>query len=246
MRGPITGLVRLVGVGLRAVVVAGSVVVALALLSGAATAAGVRAGNAVVIDGLDGSRVLAGGGSATSFSLELPADASCPGDSTNDNYRVQSFIVPAADDPGALTFESQKPSGDGRWALYDVNTTPFSQVLTDVSDGPGQPGRVPALPQLSFAVFDPGTFPAGPYRIGVACTLWSETIRYWDAVIEVSDDPADEPAQIRWVAVGQSAPSDGDGSATAALVGVSVVGVAVAVVVVAIVRRRFPSVPVAP
>lgn len=246
MSGSITGMARLVSVGFRAVAVAGSVVVTLALLSGAATAAGVRAGDAVVIDGLDGSRALGSGGSATSFSLELAGDASCPGDSANDNYRVQSFIVPAADDPGALTFESQKPAGDGRWALYDVNTTPFSQVLTDVGDGPGEPGRVPALPQLSFAVFDPGTFPAGSYRIGVACTLWSETTRYWDAVIEISDDPSDEPAQIRWVAAGQSAPSDGAGSATAALVGVSVVGVAAAVVVVAIVRRRFPSVPVAP
>lgn len=225
------------GVGLGMVVLGALLSVTLGV--GAASAAGERAGDAVVINGLDGTASLTSGGSATSYSLRLPDGAACPGDSANENYRVQSFIVPATDDPATLTYESQKPAGEGRWALYDVNTTPFAQVLTEVATVPGEPGRITPLPQLSFAVFDPGMFPDGRYRIGVACTEWSETKRYWDTEIDIVADPADAPAQLRWAVVGTTSP---DGSAgTSLLVGLTVVGVAVAVAVV-VLRRRFSPV----
>ena len=208
-----------------------------------AAAQGQRAGDVVVIDGRNGSELLSSGGGATPFSLRLPPGASCPGDSANDNYRVQTFVVPAADDPAALTYESQKPAGDGRWALYDVNTTPYVQVLTEVASAPGQPGRITPLSQLRFAVFPPGTFPDGRYRIGVACTQWSDTVQYWDTEIDVvadpGADPAEDPAQLRWAVVGAPAPSGVAGSSL--LVGMTAVGLLVAIAVFALRRRTGPA-----
>lgn len=230
----LTGLGALL-LGLGALGVAG--------LPGVAAAQGQRAGDVVVIDGRNGSEMLTSGGGATPFSLRLPEAAACPGDSANDNYRVQTFIVPAADDPAALTYESQKPAGDGRWALYDVNTTPYAQVLTEVATAPGQPGRITPLSQLSFAVFPPGTFPDGRYRIGVACTQWSGTVQYWDTEIDIvadpSADPAEDPAQLRWAVVGAPAPSGVAGSSL--LVGMTVVGILVAIAVFALRRRTTPA-----
>jgi hypothetical protein len=217
-------------------------------LAGVAAAQGQRAGDVVVIDGTNGSELLTSGGGATPFSLRLPEAAACPGDSANDNYRVQTFIVPVADDPATLTYESQKPAGDGRWALYDVNTSPYAQVLTEVASAPGQPGRITPLSQLSFAVFPTGTFPDGRYRIGVACTQWSETVRYWDTEIDIvadpGADPADDPAQLRWAVVGAPAPSGVAGLPL--LVGVTVVAVLGAVVVLALRRRMTPASPSSP
>jgi hypothetical protein len=205
-------------------------------LGGTAGAVGERAGDATVINGRNGSELLDRGGSATSFSLRLPEAAACPGDSASQNYRVQTFVVPATDDPARLTYESQGPAGNGRWALYDVNTTPVVQALTEMAAGPGQPGRITPLPQLSFAVFPPGTFPDGRYRIGVACTAWSETMRFWDTEIDIVADPADDPAQLQWAVVGAPGPT---GTAEVPLlVGMSVIGVVVAVLVLALRRRR--------
>lgn len=205
---------------------------------GVAAASAERAGDAVVVNGRNSGELLNGGGSATSFSLRLPEAASCPGDSANDNYRVQSFIVPVTDDPATLTYGSQGPAGEGRWALYDMTTSPFVNALTEVSGGPGQPGRITPLPQLSFAVFPVGTFTDGRYRVGVACTEWSETVRYWDTEIDVVAAPGDEPAQLRWAVVGAPAPSGVAGLPL--LVGVSVLGVVVALVTVAL-RRRLAA-----
>jgi len=217
-------------------------------LAGVAEAQGQRAGDVVVIDGTNGSELLTSGGGATSFSLRLPEAASCPGDSANDNYRVQTFIVPVADDPATLTYESQKPAGEGRWALYDVNTSPYVQVLTEVASAPGEPGRITPLSQLSFAVFPPGTFPDGRYRIGVACTQWSETVQYWDTEIDIvadsGADPAGDPAQLRWAVVGAPAPSGVAGLPL--LVGVTVVAILGAVVVLALRRRMTPADPSPP
>lgn len=204
-------------------------------------ASGERAGDAVLINGGVGSGQLASGGSSTPFSLRLPAGAACPGDSANGNYRVQSFIVPAGVDPAALTYESQKPAGEGRWALYDVETTPYAQVLTEMATTAGEPGRIMPLPPLSFAVFDPGMFPNGRYRIGVACTEWSETRRHWDTEIDIIADPSDAPAQLRWEVVGSTGSAGAAG--TPLLVGVTAIGAVVAVGVVMLRRRVLRSSP---
>jgi hypothetical protein len=200
------------------------------------------AGEVVVVEADNLAKELTGGGSATVFTLRLPDGASCPGDSANDQYRVQSFIVPSADDPGIFTYGSIKPDGEGRWALYGVDTRPFVHALTERNDGAGLPGRIGGLPPLSFAVFPPGELPEGAYRIGVACTRFRKTERYWDTELMLLTGPDDEPGQLRWHLASVD-PSSGDGSSGAT--GLALVAAAAALVAFLArrsTRRRAPLV----
>jgi hypothetical protein len=158
----------------------------------------VREGDAAVVDGADGSHVLTHGQSATVFSLRLPAGAACPGDSANDQWRVQSFMVPAAIAAGAIHYNVAGPDGQDQYPLYMANTAQFVDSLTDPNAGPGQPGVIPAIPPLSLGAFPPGILPAGTYRIGIACTLSRQTAKYWDTEIVITSSPGDKPSQFVW------------------------------------------------
>ena len=164
----------------------------------ATVGAPVDAGDVVVVAANDGSREVTDGGSATEFSLRLPADAACPGDSLHDQWRVQTFIVPATDDPGSLRYGVIAPDGDGRFVLYNVRGEPLIHVLTRANSGAGEPGAISEIPPLSFAVFKPGILQGGRYRIGVACTLFRETAKYWDTELVLTASPGDSPGQFVW------------------------------------------------
>jgi hypothetical protein len=200
-----------------------------------AAAEGERAGSAIVID--PGGDPLDHGGSSTPFTLELPTGAACPGDSANDDYRIQSFVVPDGVDPAGLTYDSTMPVGEGLYALYEVNSNPFVQGLTAMAVNPGDPGVIDGLPTFDFVVFPPETLAEGVTHIGIACTLFNETVRYWDTDIVLTDTPDDRPAQLTWEAVGAPA---GSGSSTPVLAWVGLGAVVLVVVggAVALVRRR--------
>jgi len=185
--------------------------------------------NSVVVvagDGPNAGKQIADGKGSTSFSFLLQGKSECQGDSADGNYRIQSFIVPETVDPKTLTFQSTKPAGEGNWALYDVNTRPYVQDLTSVADAPDKPGRIDSIPQLSFAVFPPGTLAPGIYKMGIACSLMNDATRIWETTIEISEDANDSPANIRWAVIGSVA-SEGE-SNPAALLALGVVAVALA------------------
>jgi len=185
--------------------------------------------NSVVVvagDGPNAGKQIADGKGSTSFSFLLQGKSECQGDSADGNYRIQSFIVPETVDPKTLTFQSTKPAGEGNWALYDVNTRPYVQDLTSVADAPDNPGRIDSFPQLSFAVFPPGTLAPGIYKMGIACSLMNDATRIWETTIEISEDANDSPANIRWAVIGSVA-SEGE-SNPAALLALGVVAVALA------------------
>lgn len=196
----------------------------------ASAAPAARQNDAVVVSGSDADVTLHSGGSATEFSLRLPEGASCPGDSTDANYRVQSYMVPVEDDPGALRYTSVGPEGKNRFALYDTTTSSFVNILTAQADGPGEPGAVVNIAKFNFAVFEPGQLPPGRYDVGIACSLFNETVRYWNVEMAVVRAVDDEPAQIRWTVAGtnRSEPAVGGMSAPAIAVVVAVGAAAVA------------------
>jgi hypothetical protein len=156
---------------------------------------------------------LAGGGSATAFALRLPVGAACTGDSASGNYRVQSYMVPAAVDPVSLTFDSQGPVPQGtgaafRQPLYDTSTRAYVNIQTDIATVPGGGGTISQVPTFNLAVFvpdGPSLVPEGTYNLGLACTLGPagprQLDRLWNAQIAVSAESADTPAGIRWSAV---------------------------------------------
>mgnify|MGYP003117744228 CR=1 FL=1 len=195
-----------------------------------------RVGDAHVVGAASMSAV-SGGGSDEDFSIVLPEGASCPGDSISGDWRISSFMVPAADDPASFTYSSTKPEGDGRLPLYQLDTRSFVAGFTAQSEEPGGPGPIVDLPSFTFRLFPPGRIEPGAYRIGLACTLYNETYRYWDTEIELVADPSDQPAQLRWSVVGApQSPRDGVGPWVAVAVAGAVGALAFGVLVSG--RRR--------
>lgn len=187
--------------------------------------------------GENAGKPIASGSGSTSFSFVLQSGSECQGDSANDNYRIQSFVIPEVVDPFSLKFESTKPSGDGNWALYDVNTRPYVHDLTSIADRPGRPGKIDAIPQLSFAVFPPGTLKPGIYRIGIACSLSNESTRVWETLVNIEDDQSDSPAKLRWeITDGTDSPSNSNSSSVYAVVFVAIV-ILIAISVVLLARK---------
>ncbi len=176
--------------------------------------AATNAGPAAVIvpngSGPGAGQKLASGGSATPFSFRLPSGAACTGDSAMGEYRVQSYMVPAAVNPDALQFNSQGPVPAGvgaayRQPLFDTTSSAYVNAQTANALSPGGPGPVVNIPGFDFVVFNPGDIPAGTYNIGIACTLGppspTQLDKYWNARMIVSTAPADVPAQITWTIV---------------------------------------------
>jgi hypothetical protein len=186
--------------------------------------------NSVVVvagDGPNAGKQISDGKGSTSFSFLPQGKSECQGDSAEGNYRIQSFIVPQTVDPKSLTFESTKPAGVGNWALYDVNTRPYVQDLTSVAVAPGKPGRIDSIPQLSFAVFPPGTLAPGLYKMGIACSLMNDATRIWETTIEITEDLNDSPANIRWTVIG-GVTAEGGSTNPVPLLALGVVSVALA------------------
>lgn len=217
------------------IVVAAAVLAVSVVLGGPALAVS-RSAGAVVVDGADRTKVLGRGGSSTPFSIRLPDGAACPGDSEQGQYRVQGFLVPAAADPGEVVYKGLRPVVDGAWALYRTDTTTFMNAPTNKAEEPGGEGRIINLPVLSLAVFEPGMLVIGRYHLGVACSLFSETKRYWSVEVEMVADAADKPAGIGWQVVRVEDEAGSTGFPRAMLAGV--VATAVAVPVVLFQRHR--------
>lgn len=209
--------------------------------SSVVAAAGTREGDVTIVDISGSYGPLVRGGSATEFSLRLPNDASCPGDSMHDQWRAQTFLVPAGVDPTTLTYELNQPKGQGNFALYADTTRPLTQILLRPNDVAGQPGYFDAFPPMSFAVFTPGLLKDGTYTLGVACTYFRETAKVWDTKIVITSSPTDRPAGFVWRAA--SVPASSQGSDGFPSVALAVAGFAVVLLVVVAVSllRHFPT-----
>lgn len=222
----------------RAATAAFFVVAVLTAGASGAGATGERAGDAVIVAGGTGSSTMGGDGQSP-FSIRLPDGAACPGDSAESQYRVQSFLAPEAVDPGSLVYKGLRPRADGAWALYETSTRTYMNAATDMASTAGGEGAIINLPSFSFAVFDPGMIAPGRYHIGIACSLWTETERYWSTMIEVTVDD-DDAAGIAWTVLevaGGASGADDTGSSAASPIFVGAI-VAVAVGVGVVVRRR--------
>jgi hypothetical protein len=182
-----------------------------------ASAAPVDEGEVPLVLPTDVATTLDGGGSSTDFTLRLPDGASCPGDSANDNWRVNSFMIPASVDPGSLTYDAAGPVGDGLLPLYGVDTNGYAAMFTEPNEAPGQPGRIQRIPGFTFSVFAPEApkfIPPGTYTIGLACSLFGETKLYWHNAIQIEADPADQPAGIRWTVADAASAAGAAGGST--------------------------------
>lgn len=198
----------------------------------------------VVITSPDGTP-LANGGSITPFTLQIPEGSTCPGDSANDDWRVQSFMIPVDDDPGEIEYGFSGPEGT-QFPLFAADTRPYAHQLLPVNAGAGQPARIPDLPAMTFTIFPAGAIAMGTYRVGIACTYFRATATYWDAQIVLTESADDIPSQFVWSVV--DAPADAvdassldEGSNRTVWILTAVAGAVAVGVVVLWARRRRPS-----
>ncbi|CAB4701300.1 MAG: hypothetical protein F2934_10325 [Actinobacteria bacterium] len=163
------------------------------LSAGTAVAAARRSGDAEAVQAKNRLRPFIEGTHESAFSLRLPRGATCPGDSMNDDWRVQSFVVPSTDDPGSLRYMVTGPEGpenDARVALYTSEGRPYMNQLLGANSEPGQPAQIIELPSFSFKRLPINYLPSGEYRMGVACTDGKGvTAQYWDTLISIESSP---------------------------------------------------------
>jgi len=185
---------------------------------------------------------LSAGGSSTPFTVQFPESSTCPGDSANDDWRVQSFMIPADDDPGAIEYGFSGPGGI-QFPLFAADTRPYAHQLLPINAGAGQPARIPAAPAMTFTIFPAGAIAMGEYRIGIACTYFRSTAKYWDTEIVLTESSSDAPSKFEWRVVG--APVDAveaasleSGSSSRALPIAAGIGVVVVVGAMLWFRRR--------
>ena len=162
-------------------------------LAGAASATAQRQGTVLVVSGDNIYKTLSGGELATVFSLSLPKDAACPGDTMHDDWRYSTFFIPSTVDPGSLRFSMTGPANpeqDARISLYEIVDKPFLNKFLEPNDTSGRPGTVPPFPAFYFGKLPFDYLPSGTYLMGVACSDGNGTTRtYWDTRIEVSSSP---------------------------------------------------------
>lgn len=157
----------------------------------------------------DGMLVNSGDGT-TRFFIVLPDGAACPGDSANDQWRIQSFLVPEDDDLLGLWFGSSGPEPpweNDRYPMFNVaNGLPLAQLMLRRNEVPGRPGLVEQIVETSFAVHAENGIRSGRYRLGIACAFFRQTTQYWDLVVDISADGSATPEGLQWtVVVGEGA-----------------------------------------
>lgn len=169
------------------------------LTASPAAALGVLQGSAT-INTSGGAALLQSGNSATTFTLRLPANAACPGDSANAGWRFQTYMVSGAIDPATLEFGSSGPTGPstGTYATFKqpLYTTSFSPIVNrntaDAASANG-PGPILGIPDMNFEVHNPGDVPTGVYNLGIACTLGgasaTQMSNFWNVQMTITADP---------------------------------------------------------
>jgi hypothetical protein len=216
----------------------------LTLLAGATDAVAdesLRVGDAVVVDGQNHAKAIDHGSNATQFSFQLPDGSTCPGDSANDQWRVQSFIIPADADPTAIRYGAigPEPPGNGRYAMFFIDTRPFVHQLTERNSAAGKPGVIPPLPAFSFDVIAGENIASGDYRIGISCTYFGTTAKFWDTRIVLTETGKKDQLTWRLASVPAKAIRSDDGTSSWPIViGATLAAVVVAGAGVFLVRRR--------
>jgi hypothetical protein len=198
----------------------------LAVCTAPATAfASTTNGTATIADPADNP--LASGGSATSFTVTLPAQAACTGDTASDGYHVFSYLVPQGTSPGSVTFTGGTPStGYGFFSstatLYGPgNTAPTTGQVIGIPDFEWGPA-VEDYSLLPALLYDGGT--SGVWEAGIACANSSGTVTdWWNTEITFTSSTSD-PDGFVWAAV-PGLPTDTPEAATTVVLPVLGVGI---------------------
>ena len=180
----------------------------MALIGGTAGTVGASAstlGGTATIANPSNSQPLASGGSTTLFTVTLPANAACDGDTATGNYEVYSYLVPQGTTITSLTFVGGAPSQgyglfDTAGDYYGGNNDGNTAITT------GQIINIPNnLEWAPLVTTDGGSLTvaqlAGVWEAGIACANKSGTLTdYWNTQVTFSANGSD-PNGFTWAAV---------------------------------------------
>ena len=159
-----------------------------------------RVGDVVLQDTT--GHVLRDGDGNTVFLVHLPDGATCPGDSANDQWRWNSFLIPVDEDPMQMIYSStgpEPPWTEGRYPLFEnARQMPMAVQFLRRNPAPGSPALIGAIPQTSFLVIAQNQFPGGHYRLGVACSYFNHTTQFWDVQIDLTAAVDGHPESLTW------------------------------------------------
>ena len=192
----------------RRLLATGAVVATLPFLAAAtvSTVAGASTLNGIATIATPGTLApLTSGGSATQFTVTLPAGAACTGDTASGNYHVFSYFVDPSVTITSLNFATQQPSAG--FGLVDGSGAYYGPANTAITTG-----QVVQIPQnfqwapvvTTDSVYTPAQLAAQPYwNTGIACANASGAVTdYWNAQVVFTATSSDSNGFI-W-AVGPS------------------------------------------
>jgi hypothetical protein len=156
------------------------------------------------------SNYLASGGSETPFTVSLPAQAACSGDSESDGYRVFSYLVEPGTNVLSLTFPGGEPdTGANQYGMVESdgtywgneNTAPTTgaviNIPNDLEWGPLVSNDSVALDTLLYQ----DTHTQGVWEAGIACVNGSSVVTdYWNTQVTFAASGGD-PNGFTWSAV---------------------------------------------
>jgi hypothetical protein len=179
------------------------------------TAAGVTPAGASTLDGTatianpGNDKALTSGGSDTYFTLNLPAQAHCDGDSATEGYFVFSYLVKEGTNPAGVSFRTGVP-GDG----YGLFTPPHSYwgAVDTAAATKTDPGQIIGIPNnLEFGplvsalklpiktlLYASGN-KTGVWEAGVACEKNGGVTDYWNTEVTFTANSSD-PNGFVWSA----------------------------------------------
>jgi hypothetical protein len=168
----------------------------------------------MTITGQDGTSSLNGGASASVFSVSLPADAKCPGDTAHKGYLVDSYVVPVGTDLNSLTFVGGYPN-----VGVDLITTEGVPWVANYTQPFSATMPLP-FPAFSWSRYDHETkyLPMGTYNVGIACAdEHNRIVSYWNTQVRFTASSTD-PGGFTW-AVAHGYRAGGGGHPAALIVG---------------------------
>jgi hypothetical protein len=170
---------------------------------------------------------LSSGGSTTQFSVVLPANAACTGDTATGGYHVYSYLVPQGTDVTTLTFTSHPSTGFGFVNNAGVYYGPINTAI-NTGQIPTTPTNFEWGPWVSVdgvtvsTLLQGGT--SGTWEAGLACANSSGVLTdYWNTVVTFSASGSDPNGFVWTVGPGTSTP-EAPWSAVLPVAGVLILG----------------------
>jgi hypothetical protein len=154
------------------------------------------------------------GGSADTFTVSLPAQAACSGDTATGGYHVYSYLVPAGTNLSTVTFNGHPSSGYG---LYESTGKYYGAINTAVTTGQiiGIPNDFAWAPLVTHAGVSlstllytgSGSSASGVWETGLACATSAGVVSdNWNTQITFSHSSSD-PNGFTWSTASATAPT---------------------------------------